>query len=72
MELYGSLTTKEIKKTHSSRPVGRVKMGSGGREDSLQGSGWRTEQSHICVWINLEEQLGRETDRTTWGSTTGK
>ena len=28
MELYGSLTTKEIKKTHSSRLVGGVEMGS--------------------------------------------
>ena len=28
MELYGSLTTKEIKKKHSSRPVGGAEMGS--------------------------------------------
>ena len=28
MELYGSLTTKEIKKTHSSRLVGGAEMGS--------------------------------------------
>ena len=28
IELYGSLTTKEIKKKHSSRPVGGAEMGS--------------------------------------------
>ena len=28
IELYGSPTTKEIKKKHSSRPVGGVEMGS--------------------------------------------
>ena len=28
-ELYGSLTTKELKKKHTSRPVGGVKMDSG-------------------------------------------
>ena len=27
IEFYGSLTTKELKKKHSSRPVGRVEMG---------------------------------------------
>ena len=28
IELYGSLTTKELKKKHSSRPVGGAEMGS--------------------------------------------
>ena len=32
IELYGSLTTKELKK-HSSRLVGGTEMGSLGRED---------------------------------------
>ena len=32
--LQGSPTTKEIKKKHSSRPVGGVEMGSRGGEDS--------------------------------------
>ena len=36
--------TKEIKKKHSSRPVGGVEMGSRGREDSRQGSGWQTQR----------------------------
>ena len=42
IELYGSLTTKELKKKHSSRAVGGVETGSRGREDSEPGSGWRT------------------------------
>ena len=33
IELYGSLTTKELKKKHSSRLVGGMEMGSQGRED---------------------------------------
>ena len=41
-EAYGSLTTKELKKKHSSRPVGGVETGSQGREDTWQDSGWRT------------------------------
>ena len=80
IELYGSLTTKELKKKQSSRPAGGVEMGSWGREDSWQGGGWRTgvgggwqsRQSHICMWINWEEQLGSKTDRTTQGSSVGK
>ena len=29
IELYGSPTTKEVKKKHSSRPVGGAEMGNG-------------------------------------------
>ena len=43
IELHGSLTTKEIKKKHSSRLVGAAERGSRGREDLWQGSGWRTQ-----------------------------
>ena len=71
-ELYRSPTTMELKKKHSSRLVGGAEMGSQGREHTWQGdrrgrrSGhWRTGQSHICLWINWEEQLGIETDPTT-------
>ena len=42
IELYGSPTTGELKKKHSSRPGGGVEMVSWGREDSRQGSSWRT------------------------------
>ena len=41
-ELYGSLTTKELKKKHSFRLVGRAETGSLDGEDMQQGSGWRT------------------------------
>ena len=54
--------------------------GQPGREDSWQGSGWRTGrgnglqtgQSYICMQINWEEQLGSETDCTTQGPRVGK
>ena len=42
IELYASLTTRELKKKHSFRPVGGAEMGSQGREDLWQGGGWRT------------------------------
>ena len=70
--LYGSLTTKELKKKHSSRPVGGAEMGSWGGEDSYQGRGWQSGQSHIHVQINLEEELGSERDRANQGSNAGK
>ena len=44
IELYGSPTTKELKKKHSSRRVGGAETGSWGREDPLQGGGWRTQR----------------------------
>ena len=72
MELYGSPTTKELKKKHSPRLVGGAETGSQDREDLQQGSGWRTRQSHICMLINWEEQLGNDIDRATQGSTVGK
>ena len=37
IELYESLTTKELKKKHSSRPIGGAEMGSRGGEEALQG-----------------------------------
>ena len=36
VELYGSPTTKELKKKHSSRLVGGAEKGSQGREDTRQ------------------------------------
>ena len=42
-EPHGSPTTKEIKKKHSSRPVGGVETGSRGGEDLSQGGGWWTQ-----------------------------
>ena len=40
IKLYGSLTTKELEKKHSSRLVGGVETGSWAGEDAQQGSGW--------------------------------
>ena len=71
IELYGSPTSKELKKKHSSRLEGGEEMCSQGGEESQQGSSWRTRWSHICVWINGEEKLGSETDCTSQGSRVG-
>ena len=81
IKLYGSPTTKELKKKHSSRLVKGVEIGSQGGEDSWQGCGWRMSGhgsslqsggSHICMWINQEEQQGSETHQATQGSSAGK
>ena len=40
IELYGSLTTKELKKKHLSRQVGGAEMGNPAGEDSQQGGSW--------------------------------
>ena len=59
IKLYGSLTTKELKKKHSPRLVGGEETGNHGREDAQQGSvpgrqggGWWTRQPHISLWIS--------------------
>ena len=39
IELYGSLTTKELKKKHPFRLIGGVELGSWGGEDARQGGG---------------------------------
>ena len=36
IKLYGNPTTKELKKEHSSRPIGGEEMGSQGGEDSAR------------------------------------
>ena len=53
-KLHGSPTTKELKK-HSSRMVGRAKMGSQGGED-VQPKRWLVDQSVPHSWAN---KLGR-------------
>ena len=79
IELYGSLTTKELKKKHSSRLVGGAEKAA--RLEKTQGKvvarglgGRVSSWSHICmqIIINQEEQLGRETDHTIQGSRAGK
>ena len=65
---------KELKKKHSSRPVGGAETHSNAALEDWGGGGrgWLSEWSHICVQINWEEQLGSETDRETQGSSVGK
>ena len=49
IKLYGSPTIKELKKKHSSRPVGGVETGSWDGEDSQQGGGWRTRMGKAAA-----------------------
>ena len=67
VKLPGNVTTKELKKKHSSRPIGGAEMGSQGRGYMQQGEGWRIRRSHISVQIYQEEQLRREKDHATQG-----
>ena len=41
IKLYGSPKPKELKKKHSSRPVGGMETGNQGGEDAQGGGGWR-------------------------------
>ena len=44
----------------------------GQRGHMWQGRGWWTRGSHVCLWINQEEQLGIETGHANLGSSAGK
>ena len=71
MKLYGSRTTKELKKKHLSRLLEGVEMGSWSTEDTQarqQLADWVVPHLHA----NREEQLGSETDLVTQGSNAGK
>ena len=52
-------------------PDGEVGGKAVARGLSGQGGGQWTGQSHICVQIKQEEQLGKETDGGTQGSSRG-
>ena len=67
IELYGSPTTKELKKKHSFTLVGGVET-----IYSKSSAGEPGRQGSAGVWINWEEQLGSETDHATQGSSLGK
>ena len=56
--MHGSPTTKELKKKHSSRPVGGAETGSWGGEDSQQGNGWRTGAGEVAAGGLGEEAAG--------------
>ena len=49
IELYGSPTTKELKKKHSFRPVEGAEMGSLSGEDTQQGCGLRL--GRVRQWL---------------------
>ena len=53
IELYGSPTTKELKKKHSSRLVGGAETGSKGEKDIWPRRGWRTgwERWQLADWV---------------------
>ena len=67
IEVYGSLTTKELNKKHSSRLVGGAETGSQGGEDVGQGSShWWTGQArwwlvHQIVPYSRADKLGGTT-----------
>ena len=80
IKLYGSPTTKELKRKHSSRLVGGAETGGWGGEDSHQGSRrswwarWWLAKLAVphCEQINQEKQPGSETNHSTQGSSAGK
>ena len=79
VELYGSLTTKELKKKHLSRPVGGAETGSGRRGLTVRQQLADLARQRIVEWAvphsradKSEEQLGSKTDCTTQGSSEGK
>ena len=49
IELYRILTTKELKKKHSSRPVGGKGMGGRDGEDAQQGGSWRAGAGKLAA-----------------------
>ena len=56
IKLYGSPTTKELKKKHSSRLVGGEERGNLGREDMWQGGGWQT--GHVVPHLFVDKLGG--------------
>ena len=49
IELYRSPTTNDLKEKQSSRLAEGVEKGSPGRENSQQGSGWRTGDPTFAI-----------------------
>ena len=62
IELYGSPTTKELNKTHSSSLVGGEETGSQAERTPGEAVAGRPGRSHIHEQTNREEQMGSETD----------
>ena len=68
IKVYGSPTTKELKKKYSSRLVGGTETGGQGREDVWQGSGWKNR------WMRqwLAERVVPHLRANKLGGTTGE
>ena len=49
IELSGNLTTKELKKKHSSRLVGGAEMGNEHEEELRQGGRWQTRWARLML-----------------------
>ena len=49
IKLYRSLTTKELKKEHSSRLVGRAEMGNQSEQGAQKGRGWWSEPAQAVA-----------------------
>ena len=64
-ELYGSLTTKEIKKKHSSRLVGGAETGSQGGEDLQQGGGCQTQRGG-GLWSRVGKAAAGQRGSSWW------
>ena len=65
-----------VKEETFTQTGGRGGDGQLGREDSWQGSGWRTRGSHICMWIPRRNKWGvRQTMKPrvpVWGNKASK
>ena len=72
IELYGSLTAKELKKKHSFRLVGGAEVDSRVQKTHGEAAAGGPGGEKICGWVNQGEQLGSDTEHTTQGSSTGK
>ena len=70
IKLYGSPTTKELKKKHSSRPVGGAETGSQGGKDSWEGSKQLVDRAvpHLCA----DKPGGTTGEQDRLGSRAGK
>ena len=78
-ELYGSPTTKEIKKKHSPRPVGGAEPGSWAERTHSKAAAGRPSEVADCGagWAKLQlaarqQLVDQATDLTSQGSSTGK
>ena len=68
----GAETGSQVERIHGKATEQEDWGRQGGGGQSSWGGILQTGQSHICVWIKREEQLGSQTDHATQGSSVGK